>query len=90
MGYGIGEYDRARANVTARLGELWGERMDTLRPFLEYGPTYRRAVWDHLSSAVHAAAKPEPESAIYWWGLAMWAADLSLDDYPHLSAELVA
>lgn len=89
MGFGVGEYETARATVEARHGELWGRRLDTLRPFLEYGPGYRRAVWDHMSSAFHALSKPEPESAEYWWGLAMWAAGLLLDDHLSLQPEPV-
>lgn len=89
MGFGVGEYDRARANVLAKHGELWAERLDTLRPFLEYGPSYRRSVWDNLSNALHAVRKTEPESAEYWWGLAMWAAGLSLDDFPELSSPML-
>lgn len=78
MGFGVGEYDRARANVLAKHGEMWAERLDALRPFLEYGPTYRRSVWDDISRAFHALGKPEPESAEYWWDVAMTGAGLSV------------
>lgn len=90
MGFGVGEYETARARIEAKYGELWAERLDTLRPCLEYGPDYRRAVWDNLSNAVHALGKPEPGSAEYWWGLAMWSAGLSLDDYPSLQPTSLA
>ena len=78
MGFGVGEYDRARANVLAKHGEMWAERLDALRPFLEYGQTYRRSVWDNVSSAFHALGKSAPDSAEYWWGEAMDSAGLSV------------
>ena len=84
MGFGVGEYVVARARVLDRHGEVWADRLDLLRSSLEYGPTYRRSVWDNLSNALHALGKPEPESAEYWWGLAMWSAGMLLEDHPEL------
>ena len=84
MGFGVGEYVVARARVLDRHGEVWADRLDLLRSSLEYGPTYRRSVWDHLSNALHALGKGEPESAEYWWGLAMWSAGMLLEDHPEL------
>lgn len=82
MGFGVGEYVVARARVLDRHGEVWADRLDLLRSSLEYGPTYRRSVWDHLSNALHALGKGEPESAEYWYrqaccarGLHHWETD---------------
>ena len=67
MGFGIGEYDRARDRVVSAHGELWASRLDSVREFVEYGPTYSRGVWDNVSRAFHALGKPDMESAEFWW-----------------------